>query len=293
MNKIACKICKKTFKSLMSHLRGTHKITSKEYLMLYPNSPLVSESTKQKASKSCIEGGAGRPVGIKMSEEQKEMYREIFKGEGNPFYGKKHSEKTKQKMSENHADFNGNKNPLRKALKRKPELHEKLSKIAVKRWASRTEEEKELIFKKVSESNANSEVTKAKKYHKHHNSDWFENKKCGKIFCRSSWEQKVAAVLSEDARVCCFSLEKYSVPYINKEGKERKTKIDFLATLVNGQMVMIDVKPHSLLKFSNNQHKQNAYKKHCKKNKIHYLLFYENNITIIKNFLDEVCHELK
>lgn len=58
----------------------------------------------------------GRPQGIPMSEEQKELRRKRFSGKGNPFYGKTHSVKTRQKMSENHADVRGDRNPFRKSL---------------------------------------------------------------------------------------------------------------------------------------------------------------------------------
>lgn len=38
--------------------------------------------------------------GHKMSEEQKQLLSQLFSGEGNPFYGRHHSEETKQKISE-------------------------------------------------------------------------------------------------------------------------------------------------------------------------------------------------
>lgn len=39
-----------------------------------------------------------------------------FTGENNPFYGKHHTEDTKKKMSENHADFKGKNNPKAKPV---------------------------------------------------------------------------------------------------------------------------------------------------------------------------------
>lgn len=39
--------------------------------------------------------------GNKWSEDQRQLISEMFKGEGNPFYGKHHSEETKLKISEN------------------------------------------------------------------------------------------------------------------------------------------------------------------------------------------------
>ena len=61
-------------------------------------------------------GSIGRPKGIPMSEEQKELRREMFAGEGNPFFGCQHTDETRAKMSENHADVSGDKNPFRRSL---------------------------------------------------------------------------------------------------------------------------------------------------------------------------------
>ena len=55
-----------------------------------------SEETKRKI-------GAANSIalqGNKWSEEQRELMSEMFKGEGNPFYGKYHTEETKQLISE-------------------------------------------------------------------------------------------------------------------------------------------------------------------------------------------------
>lgn len=51
-----------------------------------------------------------------MSEEQKQWMRIAYKGKGNPFYGKRHSEETKRKMREHHADVSGGKNPIAKRV---------------------------------------------------------------------------------------------------------------------------------------------------------------------------------
>lgn len=90
----------------------------------------------------------GRPKGIPMSEENKKYFSEKFKGENNPFFGKKHSEETRKKMSENHADFTGENNPLKKRIKNNPELLDKLSKISCDRWEKISEENKNIITKK-------------------------------------------------------------------------------------------------------------------------------------------------
>jgi DNA-binding CsgD family transcriptional regulator len=58
----------------------------------------------------------GRKIGSKCTEEQKSKMRERCLGKGNPFYDKKHTEQTRKKMSKNHADFSGFKNPFSRSL---------------------------------------------------------------------------------------------------------------------------------------------------------------------------------
>lgn len=49
--------------------------------------------------------------GWKHSEETRLKLKEISTGDKNPFYGKKHTAETKEKMSKNHADIKGEHNP--------------------------------------------------------------------------------------------------------------------------------------------------------------------------------------
>ena len=57
----------------------------------------------------------GRPPGFKHTDKWRQGMSEKYTGEGNPFWGKKHSATTREQMSKNHADFNGDKNPFYKA----------------------------------------------------------------------------------------------------------------------------------------------------------------------------------
>lgn len=56
------------------------------------------------------EGGATNK-GWKQSETTKIKLSEKNRGENNPFHGKRHTEKTKEKMAKNHADIRGERNP--------------------------------------------------------------------------------------------------------------------------------------------------------------------------------------
>lgn len=79
------------------------------------NNSRMSESTKAKLSNS--------KKGKAMSEEQKQLFSEMFSGERNPFYGKQHTEETKKRLSEARK---GQPSP-RKGVKLSTETKEKLS----------------------------------------------------------------------------------------------------------------------------------------------------------------------
>jgi hypothetical protein len=81
----------------------------------------------------------GRPKGFKQTEEFKALLRQKFSGEGNPFYGKEHSATTKKKMSDNHADFSGDKNPFKNSLA-KPENSTRHKQRCQATWDNRDEE---------------------------------------------------------------------------------------------------------------------------------------------------------
>lgn len=51
-------------------------------------------------------------LGRRHSEEFKHERSEAYKGENNPFYGKNHTEESRQKIKDNHADFKGEKHPM-------------------------------------------------------------------------------------------------------------------------------------------------------------------------------------
>lgn len=58
-------------------------------------------------------GGDGT-FGYIPTKEEREYKSKKYSGKGNPYYGKKHSEETKRKISEHHADVSGINNPFRK-----------------------------------------------------------------------------------------------------------------------------------------------------------------------------------
>lgn len=84
----------------------------------------------------------GRKPGFKMSKKQRQEMSVRNKGVNNPFYGKKHTKVTRQKMSENHADFTGDNNPFKRACDLDPTVREALIKRQIKYWGDLTIEQR-------------------------------------------------------------------------------------------------------------------------------------------------------
>lgn len=124
-----CKICEEKFetkRALATHLQKVHKMSTKDYTIefLYENEqpmcPVCGEETRYvsfsfkkycKGHSSHAESEAGRIGGIikktwskgKTKEDNEILKKtsERFTGEGNPFFGKKHTEESIHKMKKN------------------------------------------------------------------------------------------------------------------------------------------------------------------------------------------------
>lgn len=131
---LTCPLCGKDFKALTAHLRK-HDMDAQTFRVRFPGVPLVSESTKKATSTTCNQSGCGLwRKGHKVSPERRKELSEASLGERNPFFGRKHTDETKALMSENHADFNGELNPLRRAIKSNPEIRNQLSNNTRRSW---------------------------------------------------------------------------------------------------------------------------------------------------------------
>jgi hypothetical protein len=83
-----------------------------------------------------------------MSEEQKRQQSERFRGDGNPFHGRKHSQDSIAKMSGTRGEIAGQNNPLVRAIQNDPEKVKQLSDLRKKIWADMLPEKKNAIFAK-------------------------------------------------------------------------------------------------------------------------------------------------
>lgn len=198
--------------------------------------------------------------------------------------GWKHSDETKKKMSENHADFTGDKNPLKIAISKDPSTRKELSNRATKRWASYSKEQRNSIrenFSRAQLQNSRDLVS----YHKNHKAGWFEsNKTDRKLFYRSSWERRVCEHLENSDKVTTFQTEPFAIPYTDAEGLTRHTKVDFYAEHVDGN-VIIEVKPSVFVDKGNTPYKIKTYEEYARQNHLRFLLITEKELEHLEDIL--------
>lgn len=203
----------------------------------------------------------GRSKGSAWTPEQRGKLLKSRK-EAPPFKGKKHSDESKQKMSENHADFTGDKNPYSKSLE-DPEKRKEASKRAKKIWKNRTHEQIEARNTKLSRSMA--EADQHNIINTNNLQGFIESKKAGKVFYRSGWEKWIIEQLDEIPEVNSFTLEEIVIDYTNNLGKKRSTRCDFVIK-TKDKMFMFECKPKRLKFIQNNLEKSWAYQEYCKQN---------------------------
>ncbi|RTL01055.1 MAG: hypothetical protein EKK57_05690 [Proteobacteria bacterium] len=280
---IKCPICNNYFKALASHLR-VHKISSEEFLIKYPNCVLVSDDLKNRISNTCKINGSGKWMkGFKMSDEQKKAVSERVKGEKNPFYGKKHSSETKQRMSENHADFSGNKNPFKKWIENEENYNQwcEARKAALSNRDKNSEEYKSYC-KEVSQRVSKLYLDgKLEPYGKNHISGHFDSIKFNdRFYYQSSYELKFLEFCESSIKINQLIKSPYRIEY-EIDGRIYNYIPDFL---VNNK-ILIEIKPESLLEFDKNPHKFKAGENFCIKNDIKFIIVTEAELENLEKVL--------
>lgn len=249
---VTCPICQFTGKTLVSHVRK-HGLTSKEFNAKYPCYPLLSKQTRQLIARVGTEKG-GRPKGIPMSDSQKKWLSDTMRGERAGFYGKSHTLETKKRMSENHADFTGDKNPYKKAVTNDPTLTRRTAekrkvtwqfRKADKKWWKRYIEKRSLL---TSQSHIDGKLNS---YGYGHKSGYFTGAKLGTLYYRSSYERTFLQICEELDFVTSVVGVKFKIPFEDGEGITRNYISDYL---VNNSM-LVEIKPEGFLGSYRNPYK--------------------------------------
>ena len=278
---LICPICENKFQTLNSHIHFKHKLTTEEFLIKYPGTKLVSDKIKIDVSNSCKKSGCGKWMkGYEFTDERKQEYSIKFSGEKNSFYGKKHSKKTKKRMSDNHADFSGDKNPLVKWLNKDPKNREEYSNKFKVLWNQ--ENMKEILSKRNSKSVKKSMLNGNHNPYSKCKHGWFESKKFNnKFYYQSSYEEKFLNFCESSDKISSLQRLPFVIPYIDSVGKKRNYFADFLIN----RMMVIEIKPKSMLDYNNNKFKIEAGREYCTQNGFEYKLLMEEELKDLNKVL--------
>lgn len=264
----------------MSHVRCKHQLTPSQILEKYPNTKFVSEYVKRKVSKSCIDSGCGRIAGFNVSDQQKKKISLSVSGIKNPFFGKRHTLKTRTKMSRNHADFTGIKNPLVKWLNRDIKNREIYSRRCKETWKNPKNYEvlcqsnRRNIVKAMLNGNHNPYSTC-----KH---GWILSKKFDKRFYyQSSYEKRFIEFCESSSKIKSLQRVPFVIPYVDDMKRSRNYFPDFL---VNG-FIVIEIKPKSMLDYNNNQLKIDAGRSYCLTHGFEYKLLMELELDNLEKII--------
>jgi len=195
--------------------------------------------------------------------------------------GWKHSDKTRKKMSENHADFSGDKNPFAKKYNNDPDFRNQFSAVHRDRWASYDDKRMREIRETFSLASAKSENKNANAHKKHKSGNYYSSKMNKEMFYRSSWELEVCEYLNDARHIKWFDIEPYCVEYQLNEQETRYTRLDFHIKTECGKEIIAEVKPEGLIHHGNNPQKIEGLKLYAKENGYEFLL-------ITKQILDKL-----
>lgn len=190
--------------------------------------------------------------------------------------GWKHTEESKKKMSDNHADFSGDKNPFKLKMQNDPLFREEMVSKKKEYWSS-LEDIRRLeiseIFSKAQAKIRLENNNKLGSYGRGHKSGKYYSDKTGKsMYYRSSWELAVCEYLEHSERVKFYDIEPFMIEYLLESGEKRYTRIDFIVEYVDGSKAIIEVKPKAFLKKGNVPNKITGCRKYAEKNNMKFVL---------------------
>lgn len=237
-----CKICGAERDSLTSHLLKTHRISTKEYLFKYPNSAIVSSRIRQAISVSMV---GKSHTSVHNDNVSKSLKNRLFSLEWRRKLSLSHSGVP---LSESH---NRNAVVARTGLKRSEKSIQNLRKA----WIS---------------PGRASKNWKRYTFHSHKNGQ--------EISLQSSLELQFARIAEDSCNVSKYARPNFSIPYLDVEGGTRSYHPDFVVTLKEGLIFVVEIKSLYYLKDPNNQYKFIAAKKFCESNNYVFLVLTENEL---------------
>lgn len=237
----------------------------KKYNIVYPKKGFYCTGSK-----------IGRPAGFKHTEEEKKLQKERMIGYKNPFFGKRHSEETKLKMSLNHADFRGNKNPFKNSLKDKNKAiahSERCKQI----WKKRDQNWRNVFITKLQNRSADKQTGIGNYYGKGHKKGYIycEKAKNFLLYYRSSYELFFINYVNKYSKIINISNDVATHTYKSFiTNRIKKSFIDFLLIFDNNERLLIEIKPYSLLEYKKEQ--LIGQLEYCLENNLQYLILVES-----------------
>uniref|UniRef100_A0A6M3IIF1 Nuclease associated modular domain-containing protein n=3 Tax=viral metagenome TaxID=1070528 RepID=A0A6M3IIF1_9ZZZZ len=196
-----------------------------------------------------------------ISESNKKYAMEhpgINSGENNPFYGKKHSKKTRRRISEANSGrkiTEKHKRQISKALKGRPFTKEHKMRIA-----------KSFIGRPIGRPIG---LVRGK-FWSEKNHTW--------IHFRSSYENHVFSFLEKMQMVVKYEVEPFIIPYRYKYDNVKNYIPDVLITYKDNSKELVEIKPTNFVDEEINDLKFKAAERYCKKNDIKFSVWTEKFI---------------
>lgn len=246
---VVCPLCQQKFACINSTHLKKHSISLQEFKIQFPNVVLTSELKREKMSKTSKKRDCGKWFkGRKFSLTRRQQLSESSKGENNNFFGKKHTQETRNLMSKNHANFKGNNNPLKKFLQDKTNhelycLKIKNAKSRFKKNMKKYKEWRNNISKSVIQGHIDGVY---KPYGRGHKQGKFYSKSQEKsIIYRSSYEERFL-FCCEKANIMFDTCRTY-VKYKNKKNEIHRYLPDF-SIFIETFEIVLEIKPENMLK---------------------------------------------
>lgn len=227
---VQCVICDRIVwhGKLTAHIKQTHSLSARDY---YHKHILKSEVVPK-----CIECGKelefvvlSNPYHETCSMKCKYKRRETaWVGENNPFFGRKHSEEARNKMSDS-------------AIARGP--HPGFSEYLKPIWSVETRAKHgEFMRERWKDRNYRNSVYSRGKQ------GYYESTKAGIVMYKSSWELNTYKLLDSDYFVESYIYEPFPIPYSLDE-KPRNYYPDLLIIYADGYKEVVEIKPCCFLKY--------------------------------------------
>jgi len=213
------------------------------------------------------------------TDEARKKMSDRYKGKGHPQYGTKHSEERRKNQGNRYHDITGENNPYVKSLRKSEDARAAASQRAKERWANYSEEEKQRLLERSVHDNA---LFKGRRIAH----GWYTSPKAGKVYYKSGWEYAVIEYLDKTSLVLSYQVEPFFIPYIDINGRARRTLPDFLVELNTGEQIMLEVKPKRMTTYLNNPYKIAGQKAYCQKHNIKHYVVTDTDDAALANILE-------